>query len=109
MGATSALVVCLGVALFALLALEGDKQFAARARIPIHWGIDMRPNGWASRRFGLALFPVIGTVLLLALALSGQPVFVLAAVLLGLAAGNLVYFRAISHTPQGEAGSAART
>jgi hypothetical protein len=96
MRAEAAIVVCLGVALFALLALLGDRQFSSWDRIPIHWGFNGKPNGYASRIVGLAMFPVIGILVLVALALAHVPVFLLAALLLALVAGNLIYFKAVA-------------
>ncbi|WP_297488887.1 hypothetical protein [Acidocella sp.] len=99
MSTDAVLLVCMGVVLFTLLALEGERRFAGRARIPIHWGFDMRPNGAAPRRIGLAIFPVLGSTVLLVLGLHGAPVFILAAALLSLATLNCLYFRAVARAP----------
>ena len=90
------MVVFLAVALFALMALLGDRQFANWDRIPIHWGLNGKPNGYASRIVGLSIFPVIGIIILVVMALIRVPVFIMAVLLLGLVAGNLIYFRAIA-------------
>jgi hypothetical protein len=100
MNAFSGLVVILGVALLSLLALLGDRQFAIQDRIPIRWGRAERPNLYISRRLGLCVFPVVGTVLMLALALHGLPTFVVASAQLALAAANLLYFHAIGRALQ---------
>jgi hypothetical protein len=91
----SAIVVSLGVALFALLALLGDTQFAGQERLPVRWGNKNRPHLYAPRRLGLGILPVIGILLLLALWFAEQPVYILAAAVLAIAALNLLYFRAI--------------
>jgi hypothetical protein len=91
----AAVVTCLGLALFALLALLGDRQFANQERLPVRWGDPGRPKLYAPRRIGLAILPTTGTVLLLILGICRQPAFLLAAVVLAFAAGNLLYFRAV--------------
>ena len=96
----SALLVVLGIELLALLALLGDRRFALHERIPVRWSKDSRPSLYIKRRVGLAVFPVVGTVVLLGLALGRQPVYVLAVSLLALAGGNMLYFRAIDRTMQ---------
>jgi len=92
------LVVCLGVALFALLALLGDRQFSEQERLPVRWGRGAQPDTYVSRRVGLAFFPVISTVTLLLL--CRQPAYIISVALLILATANLSYFRAISRKLQ---------
>jgi hypothetical protein len=92
------LMVILGIELLALLALLGDRRFTLHDNIPVHWGWGEKPNTYAPRRIGLAIFPLIGTLALLGLALVHQPVFILAITQLGLAAGNLLYFHAVART-----------
>ena len=96
----SALMVVLGIELLALLALLGERQFALYDRIPVRWGKEGRPSLYITRRVGLAFFPVAGTLLLLVLALTHQPIYILAITQLGLAAANMLYFRAIGRTMQ---------
>ena len=91
-------MVILGIELLALLALLGDRRFTLHEKIPMHWGRGTKPNLYAPRRLGLAVFPVIGTVLLVSLAFGRQPVFMLAITQLGLAAGNMLYFHAVGRT-----------
>lgn len=38
-------------------------QIPDGAQIPIHWGLDGRPNGWAPKWLGLLLTPAMGLVL----------------------------------------------
>lgn len=94
----SALMVILGMELLALLALLGDRRFSLHEKIPVYWGKKDRPNIYAPRRLGLSILPVIGSVLLLALALARQQLFVLTIVELAMATLNLLYFHAISRT-----------
>jgi hypothetical protein len=88
------LLVFLGVALFALLALLGDRQFSHQERLPVRWGRGAEPDTYIARRAGLAFFPVIGTLTLLLL--CRQQVYIIAVALLILATANLSYFRAIA-------------
>jgi hypothetical protein len=92
----SAMVVSLGVALFALLALLGDRQFALQERVPVRWGNPNRPTLYAPRWLGLTILPILGMVLLVALWFAKQPVYILASAVLAGAALNILYFRAIS-------------
>ncbi len=98
MSAFHALMVILGIELLALLALLGDRKFTLHDKIPVHWSRGAKPNIYAPRRLGLAMFPVVGTVLMLSLACAGQPVFILAIAELALAAANLLYFHAVGRT-----------
>jgi hypothetical protein len=91
-------MVILGTELLALLALLGDRRFTLHDKIPVHWGRGAKPNLYAPRRLGLAVFPVAGTLLLLGLAFGRQPVFMLAIAQLALAACNMLYFRAVGRT-----------
>lgn len=75
------IVVFLGIMLLALLALQGERRFAGRSAAP--------------SRLSLAVFPVTGTIMLIVLWQGGGSVFILAIVLLAVAAVNLLYFRAI--------------
>lgn len=93
-----ALMVILGIELLALLALLGDRRFSLYDKIPVHWGRGTRPNLYAPRRLGLALFPAVGTLLLVVLVIIHQPVFILAIAQLALATCNLLYFHAVSRT-----------
>lgn len=49
------------VAVLAMLALSAWAwaQIPANAQVPIHWGIDGRPNGYAPKEVGLLLLPVL--------------------------------------------------
>jgi hypothetical protein len=96
----SALMVVLGIELLALIALLGERHFALHDRIPVRWGKQGRPSLYITRRVGLAFFPVVGTVVLVALAMAHQPVYIIAITQLGLAAANMLYFRAIGRTMQ---------
>ncbi len=49
---------------FLVLVLLWDKF---PARVPIHWGLDGRANGWASKSWGLLLTPVLNVALALLL------------------------------------------
>jgi hypothetical protein len=91
----SAMVVGLGVALFALLTLLGDRQFAHQEKVPVRWGNPKRPPLYAPRWLGLTILPLLGMLLLLALWFGRQPVYILAATVLAVAALNMLYFRAI--------------
>ena len=91
----SGMVVGLGVALFALFALLGDRQFANQEKVPVRWGRNNRQPIYAPRWFGLMVLPVLGVLLLLAMWFGKQPVYILAATVLAVAALNLLYFRAI--------------
>ncbi len=91
-------MVILGVELLALLALLGDRRFTLHDKIPVHWSRGAKPNLYAPRRLGLAIFPVIGTVVLLSLAFGREPVFMLGLAQLGLAACNMLYFHAVDRT-----------
>jgi len=91
-------MVVLGVELLALLALLGDRRFTLHDKIPVHWSRGSKPNLYAPRRLGLAIFPVIGTVVLLSMAFGREPVFMLVLVQLGLAACNMLYFHAVGRT-----------
>ena len=96
----SAILVCLGAAIFGLLALLGERQFAAEERLPVYWGNGTRPVIFAQRRVALAIFPLFGMVLLLALAFAGQPAFTLVAAQLAVAACNVIFFGAIGRVLQ---------
>lgn len=50
-------------------------QIAAGAQIPIHWGMDGRPNGWAPKEIGLLAVPLLtaGIGVLLALVPRFEP------------------------------------
>lgn len=96
----AALIVILGIELLALLALLGDRRFALQERLPVRWTKDSQPSLYIQRRVGLAVFPVVGTAVLVGLAMGRQPVYVLAISLLALASGNMLYFRAIDRTMQ---------
>lgn len=45
--------------LFALAALQWD---SVPARVPVHWGVDGRPDGWGSRGVGLLAMPCMALV-----------------------------------------------
>ncbi|HYP62756.1 MAG TPA: hypothetical protein VEQ16_02650 [Acidocella sp.] len=94
----SAVMVVLGIELLALLALLGERHFAMYDRIPVRWSKAGGPSLYITRRVGLTFFPVVGTLLLLLLALAHQPVYILAITQLGLAAANILYFRAVGRT-----------
>lgn len=100
MNPLAAMIVCLGIAVLGLLASLGEHQFADQERLPVHWGRRGNPNSYAPRPLALAIIPVIGILTLAGLAWAGEPVYVLTVVLLGFAAGNLVYFRAARRTLQ---------
>lgn len=100
MSPLAAILIFLGIALFSLLALLGERQFAQLERLPVHWGSGARPDIFAPRRVALSIFPALGLLLLLALAFGGQPVYLLASVMLAVAACNLIFFRAIGRTLQ---------
>lgn len=43
-------------------------QLPADAQVPIHWGPDGRPDGWADKTIGLFLMPAIATLIAILLA-----------------------------------------
>lgn len=71
------LIVAAAVAVLTMLALSGWAwtQIPVGAAIPIHWGIDGRPNGYAPKEVGLLLLPVLtaGLAALLAILPRFEP------------------------------------
>lgn len=96
----AAMILCLGIALFGLLALLGDRQFANQERLPVYWGAGGSAKAYAPRGFALSVFPAVGLLTLAGLAWAGKPVFILTLLLLGFTGGNLIFFRAIARTLQ---------
>ena len=100
MSPLAAILVILGLAVFGLLALLGERQFAGRERIQLRLASGEHPGIFAPRWFILAIFPFLGLAVLLGLAFGGAPVFILSCALLAMAACNLIYFRAIGRILQ---------
>ncbi len=96
MSSFTALTVVMGIELLALLALLGERQFALHEVIPVYWRKGKPSRLYIKRRAGLAVFPVLGTALLVAMAAAKKPVYLLALTQLTLVALNMLYFRAIN-------------
>jgi hypothetical protein len=62
-------------ALLVMLSLFANQQFAAFARLPIHWGLTGKANSYAPRWFALSLTPLLAgpTLLLVALLANNMP------------------------------------
>ena len=54
-----AVAAVIAVGLMLVLAAWAWGQIPAGAQVPIHWGIDGRPNGYASKEFALLFTPAL--------------------------------------------------
>jgi uncharacterized membrane protein len=63
------LVSLAALALMAIASLYAWTQLPADARIPIHWGVDGQPDGYADKVVGLWLLPVVTAAVAVVLAL----------------------------------------
>ncbi|MGP8027613.1 MAG: hypothetical protein ACLPJJ_13030 [Acidocella sp.] len=78
-----------------LTSVYADKHFSDSPRIPVWWGLDREVYLFATRRVGLAIFPLIGAAVLVFAAGRGVEFFHQVFISLGLLVVYLIYLQAV--------------
>jgi hypothetical protein len=84
-------IALLGIAVMAVIAVRANRRFSDHERLPMQFWLDGTPTWTLPRKYGVAFIPVVGSVILLAVATAiafgpppraGQEDFVLPVIVL---------------------------